>query len=131
MFNYYQICSNFLKDLPRKQGEVLSRRFGLNPPAGGGRRETLESIGKDYGITRERVRQIEKDSFLRLKPEIRKNQKVFQYFKVYFKKRGDLKKEEVLLDELAGQKLKNQILRIFNSSKPIFPLVSVYRCSLI
>lgn len=119
--NYYQICSNFLKDLPKKQGEILSRRFGLNPSSAswrsGDRRETLESIGKDYGITRERVRQIEKDSFLRLEPKIRKNQKVFQYFKIYFKKRGDLKKEEVLLNELAGQKLKNQIYFLLTLGK--------------
>lgn len=49
-----------LKDRDR---EILSQRFGLD----GLEMETLESIGKKYNLTRERVRQIEKDSILQLK----------------------------------------------------------------
>ena len=56
-FNYQTVChSNLLKDLPERQKDVLSRRFGLR-----GERQTLESIGRNYDITRERVRQIEED----------------------------------------------------------------------
>jgi len=36
--------------------DIIIRRFGLN----GHEPETLESIGQDFSITRERVRQIEK-----------------------------------------------------------------------
>lgn len=39
---------------PREQ-TILSRRFGLD----GGACETLEDIGADFGVTRERIRQIE------------------------------------------------------------------------
>jgi hypothetical protein len=104
-FNYSQICSNFLKGLPKKQKEVITYRFGLK----GGRRETLESIGKNYGITRERVRQIEKDGLTKLEKEIKKYQKVFQYFKEYFKKVGGIKKEDRLLEELGSQNWQNQV----------------------
>lgn len=104
-FNYSQICSNLLKSLPKRQETVISRRFGLK----NGRRETLEFIGKDYGVTRERVRQIEKDGFSRLKPEIKKYQKVLQYFSQYLKNRGNLKKEDLLLEELGGKNWKNQV----------------------
>jgi RNA polymerase primary sigma factor len=48
--------------LPDKQRDVISLRFGL----GGGEPTSLEQIGKELGITRERVRQIEADALRRL-----------------------------------------------------------------
>lgn len=48
-------------DRPRER-EVIERRFGLN-----GVKETLESVGETLGITRERVRQIEKATLIRTK----------------------------------------------------------------
>lgn len=41
--------------LPKRVRDVLTRRFGIH----GKDRETLEAIGQRYGITRERIRQIE------------------------------------------------------------------------
>lgn len=50
------VTTKILKTLSNKRAEdILSKRFGMK----GGGRHTLESIGKSYGITRERVRQIE------------------------------------------------------------------------
>jgi RNA polymerase primary sigma factor len=48
--------------LPDRQRDVISLRFGL----GGGEPTSLEQIGKQLGITRERVRQIEADALRRL-----------------------------------------------------------------
>src|SRR3989344_4204925 len=50
--------------LPKSTKDILEQRFGLgkNP-----NRMTLEAIGQKYGITRERVRQIEADGFNRIK----------------------------------------------------------------
>ncbi|MBI4088228.1 hypothetical protein HY418_02480 [Candidatus Kaiserbacteria bacterium] len=45
--------------LPERSRRVLSHRFGLS---GKGERRTLDSIGQEYGITRERIRQIENHS---------------------------------------------------------------------
>jgi len=106
--NYYQICEKLLKTLPKKQKEVLLRRFAL-ASKDYKKGETLESIGKNFGVTRERVRQIETDAFSRLKSESRKYSKVFQYFRNFLKKTGNLKKENSLLNELAGGKFKNQL----------------------
>jgi len=44
-----------------REKEIISRRFGLN-----GNKETLEQIGEMLGITRERVRQLEKAILVRL-----------------------------------------------------------------
>ena len=104
-FNYQKICRELLKDLPARQKEVISRRFGLN----GTEKETLEFIGQSFGITRERVRQIEKDGFLKMKPKVAQYQKVFQFFAQYLKKCGGLKKEAILLEDLAGKKQKAQV----------------------
>jgi len=118
--NYSQICSNILKILPQRQKEVLFRRFALNGTKENTGRETLESIGEDFGITRERVRQIENDAILRLKPEIKKYEKTFRYFGDYLKKSGGLKKEDLLLQEFAGgenQTGMNQVYFLLNLDK--------------
>jgi RNA polymerase primary sigma factor len=44
-----------LEGLPPREADVVRRRFGLN----GRDEQTLEEIGKEYGVTRERIRQIE------------------------------------------------------------------------
>lgn len=50
----HQSFLSVLTGLTEKERAVISRRIGLN-----GERETLQSIGESYAITRERVRQIE------------------------------------------------------------------------
>src|SRR3569832_21224 len=50
------IVKKLLATLPERSRTVLEARFGLGTSA---ERVTLESIGKKWGITRERVRQIE------------------------------------------------------------------------
>lgn len=47
--------AGWLARLSAKQREVVERRFGLN----GHERSTLEQVGRDIGLTRERVRQIQ------------------------------------------------------------------------
>lgn len=112
-FDYSKICLDFLKVLPEKQREIISRRFALGTKKASKEEikgETLESIGEIFGVTRERVRQIEEDGFFKLKPETKKHQEVFDYLHQYLKKQGGLKKEKTLLADLGGGNYKNQIL---------------------
>jgi RNA polymerase nonessential primary-like sigma factor len=53
----------WLDTLPDKQREVLARRFGLR----GHEVATLEEVGEEIGLTRERVRQIQVDGLKRLR----------------------------------------------------------------
>ena len=53
--NVKKAVASLVKPLSDRNRDVILRRFGLKT----GRPETLESIGQSYGITRERVRQIE------------------------------------------------------------------------
>ncbi len=58
-----QIITDILGTIERdREQEIVSRRFGLFD-----RKETLEQIGELLGITRERVRQLEKAVVIRLK----------------------------------------------------------------
>ena len=54
---------NWLNQLESKQKEVIVRRFGLH----GHERSTLEQVGAELGLTRERVRQIQMDALKRLR----------------------------------------------------------------
>ncbi|MFZ2887118.1 MAG: sigma factor-like helix-turn-helix DNA-binding protein [Minisyncoccia bacterium] len=54
-FSPKHVTKDLLGGLPERVRRVLTDRFGLQ----GGKGRTLEAIGKEYGITRERIRQIE------------------------------------------------------------------------
>lgn len=63
--NTEQITQEILRGIDReREREIIARRFGLFD-----RRETLEQIGEILGITRERVRQLEKSVVARLKAQ--------------------------------------------------------------
>jgi len=54
---------NWLSELSEKQREVVTRRFGLR----GHESSTLEEVGREIGLTRERVRQIQVEALKRLR----------------------------------------------------------------
>lgn len=58
-----QNLDRWLGELSEKQREVVSRRFGLR----GYQPATLEDVGREIGLTRERVRQIQVDALKRLR----------------------------------------------------------------
>src|SRR5579863_6464538 len=62
-FSTESIIQDVLSSIYReREREIISRRFGLFD-----RRETLEQIGEMLGITRERVRQLEKSVLIKLR----------------------------------------------------------------
>ena len=52
-----------IKTIKDREAEVIKMRFGLDD----GRVHTLEEIGKTFGVTRERIRQIESKALRKLK----------------------------------------------------------------
>ena len=59
----HDIVDHWVFELEDKHRAVVERRFGLH----GHHRSTLEEIGRDIGVTRERVRQIQLDALKRLR----------------------------------------------------------------
>ena len=55
--------SRVLESLPERDRKVLELRYGLK----GERPRTLEEVGDRFGVTRERIRQIESKTLNRLK----------------------------------------------------------------
>ena len=52
-------------ELPERQRRIIELRFGF-----GGESASLETIGKELGLTRERVRQLESEALMRLQLEL-------------------------------------------------------------
>jgi RNA polymerase nonessential primary-like sigma factor len=59
----HMVLEHWLERLTDKQRAVVERRFGLH----GHERATLEQVGEQIGVTRERVRQIQMDALARLR----------------------------------------------------------------
>jgi RNA polymerase primary sigma factor len=55
-----------LANLPERQRRIVELRYGF----GGGEATSLEAIGKELGLTRERVRQLEREALTRLEREL-------------------------------------------------------------
>lgn len=64
-----QSINLWLSDLSEKQREVVIRRFGLR----GHESCTLEEVGREIGLTRERVRQIQVEALKRLREILESN----------------------------------------------------------
>ena len=71
---------NMLDQLSQKERDVLILRFGLNND---GNKKTLDEIGSIYGVSRERIRQIENRAISKLK-KLCKNKNMTTGLKNYF-----------------------------------------------
>lgn len=67
--NLFGKLACWINELPEKQREVLVRRFGLMDH----QQETLDQVGHEVGLTRERVRQIQIDGLRRLHALLKQN----------------------------------------------------------
>ncbi len=63
----YEQISAFFNELSESEQKILSLRFGLNDKEP----QTLDTIGQSFGVTRERIRQIEAKSLEKLRNSMR------------------------------------------------------------
>jgi RNA polymerase primary sigma factor len=61
--NRYELVSRWFETLSSTDKNILTLRFGLNDTPS----QTLETIGKSFGVTRERIRQIESKALEKLR----------------------------------------------------------------
>ena len=111
-FKPKQVTKRMLSTLPPRAYEVVVNRFGLTDDT---ERKTLEAIGKKYGITRERVRQIENSALALIrKSEAFKNEKqVFEELKKLMHTLGAIVSEQDLLGHLSKDKLTQNHIHLY------------------
>lgn len=98
--------SKLLEGLDQRQRDVLVKRYGLD----GEKSLTLQEIGDKYGITRERVRQIENLALMAVHKKIKKGlgEDLLKEIDIYLKENGGVKKEDSLVQDfknLYGDKI--------------------------
>jgi hypothetical protein len=95
-----QVVKALLKSLPDRAQEVVVKRYGLGKET---EKMTLEAIGKSYGITRERVRQIENYAIANIQKskEYEAQAPAFKELETMINSMGGVIAEEDLLDSVS------------------------------
>jgi len=102
--NFAQMLESLLEMLSSREKDVLRRRHALSK--GSNRKETLEKIGQEYKVTRERVRQIERDGIKKLKEKMSDTSvseslgQIEETVRTFLHKYGGAMEEGHLLDNL-------------------------------
>src|SRR6185369_4210828 len=98
-----QIVKALLKSLPERAQEVIIKRYGLGKST---EKMTLEAIGQTYGITRERVRQIENYAISNIQKskEYAAHASAFKELEGMLQEMGGILAEEDLLDSVSKDK---------------------------
>ncbi len=112
-----EVSQKLLANVENKRvREVLEKRFGLKNSA----KKTLDAIGKEYGITRERVRQIEADGLRVLaSPAIYGTADlVFKALKEHLDEHGGVAAEDHLLGSIADEKDHPHVSFLLTVGKP-------------
>lgn len=101
-FKPKSVTKLMLSVLPERSRDVLTKRYGLGADA---ETYTLEAIGQSYGITRERVRQIENHGLqlIQKSDTYKENTALFEELHAHIMRLGGgLVAEHILLDELTN-----------------------------
>jgi hypothetical protein len=111
-FKPKQVTKRMLSGLSPRAHEVIINRFGITDDV---QRKTLEAIGQKYGITRERVRQIENGALALIrKSEAFKNEKpVFEELKNLIHKMGAIVSEHEFLNHLSKDKVTQNNIHLY------------------
>ena len=70
--NLLSEVEGLLEVLDPRERKIISQRFGLD----GGKPKTLEDVGKDFGITRERIRQLQNIALAKLRRALSKKENI-------------------------------------------------------
>jgi len=67
--------SDLLGVLDEREKKIIFSRFGLD----GGKAKTLEEVGKKFGVTRERIRQLQNIALMKLRRALQKKEKPIEH----------------------------------------------------
>ena len=104
--------NNLLLNLEKRQREILTERFGFKD----GGKKTLQAIGDGFGITRERVRQIEKQGLEKLRTLLAKEpaMQLTDPLKKYLVSAGGLRRDDFFINDLKHLTAKENWPKLFD-----------------
>src|SRR6185295_3446561 len=117
-FKPSHVSKRLVQGLPDRSRDVIVSRFGLKAKS---KAETLDAIGKRYGITRERVRQIENHAIKLIQDSsaLAKEVAVFQNLETAMRDMGGILPEKTLLDEFSkDEESRNALYFLLVVGKP-------------
>ena len=120
-FQPKQITKKLLSTLNERSQDVLISRYGLD--AKDTSKSTLEAIGKKYGITRERVRQIEEHSLstIRKSDSYKELEPTIVELTTAIKEIGSIMAEDELLEEFSkSESVQNHVHFLLVIGNPFF-----------
>ena len=94
-----KLIETALTNQDERSKRILLGRYGLGQP----RRKTLAELGKEYGLTRERVRQIQAASLGAIRSEIKTHKDAVKLLKVlerYMKNAGNIRRGDLLANDI-------------------------------
>ena len=110
--SFEKLSLELIEELTPRAKDVVVGRFGLRAEAP----QTLEAVGKQHQITRERVRQIVKEGLAQLRQDIQHQKRKERYVLAFkqvadtLKKAGSLVREDSLMELLEAQDETNHAL---------------------
>ncbi len=105
------VSKKLMNSLNPRTKEVITKRYGLEEKE----RKTLESIGREYGITRERVRQIENFalSTIRKSKDYQEAENIFEEVSTIMKNLGGIVPEDVLMQHISNDEVVHNHINFF------------------
>lgn len=118
-FKPKKVTKKITSHLADRAADVIMNRFGLSQD---GKRKTLEEIGKKYGITRERVRQVEDAaiSLIKKSEAYKSEQAVFEELRQLMHKLGSIVAEHELLPYISKDKTTQNHIHFFLVLSDVF-----------
>ncbi len=97
--NIDNLLEALFSDFNPKQQKVVLRRFGLK----NGRRATLQEIGDELGITRERVRQIEEDVLRKLASRVTEAATpIIEFANTHLNSAGGVRRDDFMIGDITS-----------------------------
>jgi len=110
--SFEKLSLELVEQLPPRVKDVVVGRFGLSSESP----ETLEAVGRQHQITRERVRQIVEEGLSQLREETKQARHkercaaIFERIAATLRKAGSMKREDLLLELLGARDAVNHAL---------------------
>lgn len=95
-----KLVSSFLSSLPKRQQDIIDGRYGLK----NGREMTLAALGSRYGVTRERIRQIQNLSLndIRSKSSANNLDNFTNLIVAHLESVGGMRRDDMLVSDVVG-----------------------------